>query len=69
MLSIIAVLLTIALAALRLVEAIYQLRQKPGLNTLQKCWQVLVNFVKVETYPTNDDLQGKKQLNKEDVCN
>ena len=38
------------LGLVRAVECIYQLRQKPELNTLQKCWQVLVNFFKVETY-------------------
>ena len=36
--------------AVRALEGIYQLSQKPGLNTFQKCWQVIKNFFTVETY-------------------
>jgi len=34
----------------RAIEAIYQLRQKPELNTLGKCIQVVKNFFTLETY-------------------
>ena len=51
MINLVVGLLAAALGILRLVESIYQLRQKPDLNTMQKCWQVLVNFFKVEKYP------------------
>jgi hypothetical protein len=44
-----AVIGLISVAA-RAIEAIYQLRQTPDLNTLQKCWQVVKNFFKIEKY-------------------
>lgn len=51
MINLVVGLLAAALGVVRLVESIYQLRQKPELNTMGKCWQVLVNFFKVEKYP------------------
>ena len=48
--QIVTAILALALAAIRLVESINQLRQKPELNTFQKCWQVVVNFFTVEKY-------------------
>ena len=43
-------LLALGLGAVRLVESIHQLRQKPELDTWQKCWQVLKNFFTIEKY-------------------
>ena len=43
-------LLALALGVARLVESIHQLRQKPELDTWQKCWQVLKNFFTIEKY-------------------
>lgn len=37
-------------AIVRVIESIYQLSQKPGLNTFQKCIQVVKNFFTVERY-------------------
>jgi len=42
--------LAVALGALRLIECVYQLRKNPDLNTIQKCWQVAVNFFTIERY-------------------
>jgi len=43
--------LALALAAVRLIESINELRKKPELNTAQKCWQVIKNFFTIEKYP------------------
>lgn len=48
--QIVIALATLLLTGIRLVESINQLRQKPELNTIQKCWQVLVNFFTIEKY-------------------
>ena len=48
--QIVIALFTLALAAVRLVESINELRKTPELNTAQKCWQVLKNFITVEKY-------------------
>ena len=37
-------------AIVRVVESVYQLSQTPGLNTFQKCIQVVRNFFTVENY-------------------
>lgn len=53
MLFIIAVtssLLSLVLVVIRLVEAIYELRKTPELDTFQECVQVVKNFFKMETY-------------------
>ena len=48
--AVIVAVLGLITATVRAVESIYQLSQTPGLNTLQKCIQVVKNFCKVETY-------------------
>jgi hypothetical protein len=47
---IVSALLGMVSVLVRAIESIYQLRQKSELSTAQKCWQVLVNFFKVEKY-------------------
>lgn len=37
-------------AIVRVIEAINQLRQKPGLSTWKACWQVVKNFFSIEKY-------------------
>ncbi len=43
-------ILSAALVLIRVIESVYQLRQKPELNTLGKVIQVLKNFFTLETY-------------------
>ena len=43
-------ILSLALVAVRVIESIYQLRQKPALDTWQKCWQAIKNFFTIEKY-------------------
>ena len=41
----------VAFAAIaRIPECIYQLKQRPELNTFGKCWQFVKNYFTIETY-------------------